>query len=92
MIACLAQNTTAAVKLSAELAPGVAVRTATEVPAAARAAFYERMFAARAAFLKAHWRWLYRVGEYDWAPPPLVAVTQGRVIGHLQRAAHHRAT
>jgi len=55
---------------------------AAEVPASALEAFYEKMFPERAEFLKRHWRWLYRVGEYDWAPSPAVAVAAGSIIGH----------
>jgi GNAT superfamily N-acetyltransferase len=77
------------------------IKRATAVPAAALNRIYDRMFPERAEFLKEHWRWLYRVGSYDWAPAPLVATTTaGQVIGHagvipiLLRSgrAEHRAT
>jgi GNAT superfamily N-acetyltransferase len=55
---------------------------ATSVSAPCLNAFYEMMFPERAEFLKQHWRWLYRVAEYDWAPSPAVAVAEGKVIGH----------
>jgi len=55
---------------------------ATDVSASHLGAFYERMFPERAEFLKRHWRWLYRVGEYAWAPSPAVAVFAGKIIGH----------
>ena len=55
---------------------------ATGVPAPCLNAFYETMFPERAEFLKQHWRWLYRVAEYDWAPSPAVAVAEGRIVGH----------
>jgi len=55
---------------------------ATDVPAPDLNAFYETMFPERAEFLKRHWRWLYRVAEYDWAPSPAVAVAGGKIIGH----------
>ncbi|MGH9942307.1 MAG: GNAT family N-acetyltransferase [Pyrinomonadaceae bacterium] len=58
------------------------VRTAEEVPAAALARFYERMYPRRADFLQRHWRWLYRVGAYDSIPAPLVVVHDDEVIGH----------
>lgn len=57
------------------------IAPATEVCAPSLEAFYEAMFPERADFLKRHWRWLYRVGEYDWAPSPAVALAEGRVVG-----------
>lgn len=56
---------------------------ATEVSASDLESFYDKTFAERADFLKADWRWLYRVGEYDWASAPLVAIAEGKVIGFL---------
>ncbi len=64
------------------MAEGIRVRTAAEVPAAALEDFYDRMYLGRAAFLKRHWRWLYRVGSRESVPSPLVAVAGGRVVGH----------
>jgi GNAT superfamily N-acetyltransferase len=58
------------------------IMPATEVPLRALEDFYEQVFPNRAQFLKQHWRWLYRVGIYDWAPSPLVALLDNRVIGH----------
>lgn len=55
---------------------------ATEIATPQLQAFYDAMFPERAEFLKRHWRWLYRVGEYDWAPSPMVAVAEGKIIGH----------
>src|SRR5262245_11128350 len=55
----------------------------TEFPDAALAQFSQRMYPERAAFLTAHWLWLYRIGEYDWAPLPLLAVAGQTVIGHI---------
>ncbi|NOT63058.1 MAG: GNAT family N-acetyltransferase [Acidobacteria bacterium] len=59
------------------------IASATEVPAAALTQFYERMYPARAAFLAAHWRWLYRIGAHDGATGPLVALDGETVIGHI---------
>jgi hypothetical protein len=58
------------------------IRAAAEVPAAALEDFYERMLPERAAFLKRHWRWLYRVGEYGSLPSPLVATVGEQIVGH----------
>jgi GNAT superfamily N-acetyltransferase len=64
------------------MANGVEVREATEIPARQLALFFDRMFPARASFLKSHWRWLYRV-ESSSDVRPLVALDgNGDVIGH----------
>jgi GNAT superfamily N-acetyltransferase len=62
---------------SFEIAP------ATEIPEAALIQFYRQMYPERAAFLAEHWRWLYRIGEYDWAPAPLIALDGPTVVGHI---------
>jgi GNAT superfamily N-acetyltransferase len=70
-------------------APAIATREhyeivpVTEIPEAALAQFYHRAYPARAAFLAAYWRWLYRVGEFAWAPTPQVAMVGQTVVGHL---------
>jgi GNAT superfamily N-acetyltransferase len=56
---------------------------ATEIPEAALAKFYERMYPERAAFLTQHWRWLYRLGHCEAARGPLVALDGPTVIGHI---------
>lgn len=58
------------------------VRPAADVPVAALEDFYDRMFPKRAAFLKRHWRWLYRAGSNESIPSPLVAVAGDRVVGY----------
>ncbi len=60
----------------------VQIKTAAEIPVAALEDFYDQMFPDRAAFLKLHWRWLYRVGTYDSVPAPLVVTSGDQVIGH----------
>ncbi len=64
------------------MARDTGVRAAAEIPAAALEDFYDRMYPGRAAFLKRHWRWLYRVGSRESVPSPLVAVAGERVVGH----------
>jgi hypothetical protein len=55
----------------------------TEVPQAKLADFFEIMFPDRADFLKKHWRWWYRIDHFPEVQPPLVALLDGRVIGHV---------
>jgi len=55
---------------------------ATEVSQPMLEEFYDRMFPSRAAFLKQHWRWLYRVGLHEWARSPLAVISGDRVIGY----------
>lgn len=66
-----------------ELLEKIQIKRATEVSEAALAAFYQEMYPNRAGFLKKHWRWLYRVGEFPESQPPLVALLDGKVIGHV---------
>lgn len=56
---------------------------ATEVSPSKLEEFYEKTYPARAGFLRGNWRWLYRLGEFDWAAPPVIAVSKEQVIGHL---------
>ncbi|MCI0627042.1 MAG: GNAT family N-acetyltransferase [Acidobacteria bacterium] len=58
------------------------IQPATEIPAAWLEDSYQRMFPERAAFLRSHWRWLYRVGTYKGIRSPLVATLGDQVIGH----------
>ncbi len=73
----------------AAVAPAIITRAhheiapVTQVSETALAQFYQRMYPERAAFLTAHWRWLYRIYEYDWAPLPLLALAGQTVIGHI---------
>jgi len=53
-----------------------------DVGEGALATFYEQMFPERAPFLVRHWRWLYQVGHKDSIPAPLLAIVEGRVVGH----------
>ncbi len=57
------------------------IRPASSVEEPALRAFYAEAFPERAEFLSAHWRWLYRVGEFPGIEP-LVLVDGGRVRGH----------
>ncbi|MEQ1918443.1 MAG: GNAT family N-acetyltransferase [Elusimicrobiota bacterium] len=57
------------------------IRTASSVEEPALRAFYAEAFPARAEFLGAHWRWLYRVGRFPGIEP-LVLVEGNRVVGH----------
>lgn len=57
------------------------IRKASEVEEGALRRFYAGAFPDRAKFLCAHWRWLYRVGEFPGVEP-LVLVEGGRVVGH----------
>ncbi|KPJ64118.1 hypothetical protein AMJ44_13335, partial [candidate division WOR-1 bacterium DG_54_3] len=66
-----------------ELLEKIQIKRATEVPEATLADFYREMYPNRAGFLKKHWRWLYRVGEFSESYPPLVALLEGKVIGHV---------
>ena len=63
--------------------PCFCIRPITEVPEHRLAEFYERIYPQRAKFLKANWRWLYRVDEFDRWPVPLVAMVADHVIAHL---------
>lgn len=54
-----------------------------EIPVAALASFYERMYPRRSNFLKGNWRWFYRTGRVASGPAPIVAMEEGRVVGHL---------
>ncbi len=60
----------------------VYIRAANEVPPSTLEEFYERMYPAKATFLKQNWRWLYRVGMFPSIPHPLVAMRGNEVIGH----------
>jgi hypothetical protein len=55
----------------------------TEVSERALGDFFERMYPDRAKFLQRHWRWLYRIDEFPDLGPPLVALLDDRVIGHV---------
>ncbi|MDP3542063.1 MAG: GNAT family N-acetyltransferase [Elusimicrobiota bacterium] len=57
------------------------IRKASEVDEGALRLFYADAFPDRAAFLGAHWRWLYRVGRFPGVEP-LVLLDGERVIGH----------
>lgn len=57
------------------------IRPATEVDETALRAYYASAHEDRAAFLSAHWKWLYRVGEFRGVSP-LVLVDGGKVVGH----------
>ncbi|HKX30843.1 MAG TPA: GNAT family N-acetyltransferase [Blastocatellia bacterium] len=57
------------------------IQFATQLPPEMLNQFFERMFPARAAFLKEHWPWLYRVGEFEWSPAPVTVVSGGAVTG-----------
>ena len=57
------------------------IRKASEVDEGALRLFYSGAFPARAAFLGAHWRWLYRLGRFPGIEP-LVLVEGERVVGH----------
>jgi GNAT superfamily N-acetyltransferase len=56
---------------------------ATEVPESALTQFYHRVYSTHATFFADNWRWRYRIGEYDWAPLPLVALAGQTVVGHI---------
>ena len=43
--------------------------------------FFDRMFPTRTAFLKEHWPWLYRVGEFQWSHAPVATVSRATVTG-----------
>lgn len=57
------------------------IRKASAVDGGELRRFYAGAFPERAEFLHAHWRWLYRVGEFPGIEP-LVLVDGGRVVGH----------
>jgi hypothetical protein len=61
----------------------IAILGSTEVPEQALKDFFKRMYPDRAEFLIRHWRWLYRIDEFPDLEPPLVAVLDDRVIGHV---------
>lgn len=65
-----------------QIVEGLEVKTATDIAPELLNQFYERVYPQRAAFLKASWRWLYRVGEFADVPAPLVAMLEGEVVGH----------
>jgi GNAT superfamily N-acetyltransferase len=58
----------------------IRVKFAAEIPTPALEAFYDGIYPRRAAFLKRHWRWLYRVENCQ---SPLVAMLGDQVVGHL---------
>ncbi len=68
---------------SKELPENIEVVGSTEIPEQALGTFFEQMYPDRAEFLKRHWRWLYRIDEFPDLEPPLVAVLDDRVIGHV---------
>lgn len=57
------------------------IRPAESVDEPALRAFYASAYPARAAFLSAHWRWLYRVGRFPGVSP-LVLLDGSKVVGH----------
>lgn len=57
------------------------IRKASEVDEATLRRFYDAAFPERAEFLSAHWRWLYRAGEFPGIEP-LLLVDGARVVGH----------
>ncbi len=57
------------------------IRKASSVDGGELRRFYAGAFPDRADFLSAHWRWLYRIGEFPGIEP-LVLVEGGRVVGH----------
>lgn len=66
-----------------EDAETISIERATDVPVAWLESFYDRMFPARAPFLKRHWRWLYRVKGDRQTLSPIVATNGTEVVGHL---------
>jgi len=57
------------------------IRKSSSVDGGELRRFYADAFPDRAEFLSAHWRWLYRVGEFPGIEP-LVLVDGSRVVGH----------
>lgn len=53
-----------------------------EIPESGLAEFYSQQFPQRAEFLKQNWRWLYRVGNQEGIPSPMVAVLGDQIVGH----------
>lgn len=70
---------------SAQLAERVKyeILPVTEVSEPELEAFYAATYSERIGFLKSNWRWLYRLGAFDWASPPLVAVANRQIVGCL---------
>jgi hypothetical protein len=66
-----------------QLLKKIEIKNATEVREDALTDFYQEMYPKRGEFLKKHWRWLYRVDQFSGAQPPLVALLDGNVIGHV---------
>lgn len=55
---------------------------ATAVAQEALAAFYGRINPPKAQFRAANWRWLYRLSSAESVSPPLLALLDGKIIGH----------
>ena len=70
-------------KHSQALLQRVDILGSTEVSERALGDFFERMYPDRAEFLTQHWRWLYRIDEFPDLAPPLVALLDDQVIGHV---------
>ncbi|MFC1682634.1 hypothetical protein ACFL0G_00280 [Candidatus Zixiibacteriota bacterium] len=61
----------------------VEIKGSTEVPEVELVSFFKKMFPDRYELLSEHWRWLYRIDQFKSIQPPLVALLDDKVIGHV---------
>jgi hypothetical protein len=66
-----------------ECLESIEIKGSTEVDPEALRQFFQVMYPDRMDLLERHWRWWYRIGEFPQDRPPLVAVLDGKVIGHV---------
>jgi len=66
-----------------QLLEKIQIKRATEVPENTLIEFYQEMYPRRGEFLTKNWRWLYRIDDFPQAKAPLVALLDGKVIGHV---------
>lgn len=67
----------------ARMAKSAEIVAGGDIPVPALEAFYDRMFPARASFLKRNWRWLYRTDSDTNLKSPIVMMKGEEVAGHV---------
>jgi GNAT superfamily N-acetyltransferase len=81
--AILKHNNLATLSRIGGLSSNARMLTGDKIPGLALDEFYERMFPARAGFMKSHWRWLYQNPAGAQARLPIVVMEDNRVVGHI---------